>query len=207
MKLYKLTDGNSQTMNKTQWGENVTHSGTGKGRLCGPGYIHAYEHPLLAAFLHPIHVGFHTLQLWEAEGEVAKREGQLKCGCVTLTTIKQIPLPLLTTEMRLRFGILCALEVYKVPFFVTWANKWLSGEDRSLKGRRDVANAANEAAYDIITYAVTAAANAITATNAADYAAGDYAAAAAYAAVTYIADLNLIALAEKAVKNETIHNS
>ena len=49
--LYKLTDGDGQTRGGTQWGPGVSHSGTGKGELCGPGWIHAYEHPLIAVLL------------------------------------------------------------------------------------------------------------------------------------------------------------
>jgi hypothetical protein len=48
MKLYKLTDQNAQTMNNTQWGPGVTHETDGRWALCGPGWLHAYEHPLLA---------------------------------------------------------------------------------------------------------------------------------------------------------------
>lgn len=39
-------------------------------------------------------------------------DGQLKCGCKTLTTVREIPLPAITTEMRVRFAILCAKEAW-----------------------------------------------------------------------------------------------
>ena len=67
MKLYKLTDGDGQTMSGTQWGPGVSHSGTGEGELCGPGWIHAYEHPLIAVLLNPIHANIQNPRLWEAE--------------------------------------------------------------------------------------------------------------------------------------------
>ena len=132
IKLYKLTDRDGQTRNDTQWGPGVSHSGTGEGELCGPGWIHAYEHPLVAVLMIPIHARFKNPRLWEAEGEVGLRDGQLKCGCKTLTTIREIPLPEITTEMRVRFAILCAKEVCGADLpWNAWADKWLSGGDRT----------------------------------------------------------------------------
>jgi hypothetical protein len=142
IKLYKLTDRDGQTWGGTQWGPGVSHSGTGEGELCGPGWIHAYEHPLIAVLMNPIHARFQTPRLWEAEGEVGLRDGQLKCGCKTLTTVREIPLPAVTTEMRVRFAILCAMEVCAYRTWNAWADKWLSGEDRS----EAAAGAAAEAA-------------------------------------------------------------
>ena len=131
MKLFKLTDRDGQTRGGMQWGPGVSHSGTGEGELCGPGWIHAYEHPLVAVLMNPIHAHFPNPRLWEAEGEIAIRDGQLKCGCKTLTTVREIPLPAVTTEMRVRFAILCAKEVCADLSWNAWADKWLSGEDRS----------------------------------------------------------------------------
>ncbi len=131
IKLYKLTDSCGKTRGGTQWWPGVSHSGTGKGELCGPGWIHAYEHPLIAVLMNPIHADFKHPRLWEAEGEIAIRDGQLKCGCKTLTTIREIPLPEITTEMRVRFAIMCAKEVCACLSWNAWADKWLSGEDRS----------------------------------------------------------------------------
>ncbi len=129
--LYKLTDGEGKTFGGTQWGPGVSHSGTGEGELCGPGWIHAYEHPLVAVLMNPIHADFKNPRLWEAEGEVGLRDGQLKCGCETLTTIREIPLPAVTTEMRVRFAIMCAKEVCADFSWNAWADRWLSGGDRT----------------------------------------------------------------------------
>ena len=106
--LYKLTDQDGYTRrnydNACLWGENVSHSGTGEGDLCGPGYVHAYTHPLLAVLLNPIHANVPTPRLWEAEGAIAKSDRGLKVGCVTLTTIREMPLPIISTEQRVRFA-------------------------------------------------------------------------------------------------------
>ena len=140
--LYKLTDSCGKTHNGTQWGPGISHSGTGEGELCGPGWIHAYEHPLVAVLMNPIHANFPNPRLWEAEGEIAIRDGQLKCGCKTLTTIREIPLPAITTEMRVRFAIMCAKEVCADLSWNAWADRWLSGEDRTQAAAAATADAA-----------------------------------------------------------------
>ena len=200
--LYKLTDENGQTRHKTQWGENISHTATGTGaELCSNGVIHAYESPLVAAFIYPIHVEFNNPILWEAEGEVIARDWS-KCGCKTLTTLKQIPLPEISTEQRIAIAIRCAQLAYKDdPAWDTWASKWLSGEDRSGESAKaawdasaasaaadaDAAYAANAAAY--AAYAAYSARSARAAARAADDAsAAADATAAAYAAADAAAD-------------------
>jgi hypothetical protein len=135
MKLYKLTTQDGYTRkgcgNQCLWGENITHSGTGIGDLCGPGYIHAYTHPKLAVVLNPIHANVTNPLLWVCEGEVVKEDSGLKVGCVSLTTLRRIELPVVTLEQRVRFGILCAKEVCANPEWVQWADNWLSGKDRT----------------------------------------------------------------------------
>ena len=146
MKLYKLTDQKYQTKNSTQWGENIEHVASGEGELCSSGFLHAYLDPLLAVLLNPIHANIENIVLWEAEGEVAKEDHGLKVGCTKLKTIKVIPLPKITIEQKIKFGILCALEVCKEDKFVTWANKWLSGEDRTRESAYAVFVSANASA-------------------------------------------------------------
>jgi len=130
MKLYKLTRPDGTAYGGAQWGEGVTIETSGEGELCGPGYTYWYTHPLLAVILNPIHAAYTDPVLWEGEGEVVKSDG-LKVGCKRATTIRRIPLPQVTTEQRIRFAILCALEVCRKPEFVAWAKAWLSGADRS----------------------------------------------------------------------------
>jgi hypothetical protein len=153
MKLYKLTDQNSQTNNNTQWGENITHVATGRPDqgLCTDVWIHAYESPLIAVLLNPIHGNFQhpNLILWEAEGEIGKRDGQLKCGCRSLTTIHQLKLPRFTINQKAAFAILVAKTVYKDSAFVKWADNWLSGQDRTRAAARAAGAAAEAAAQDL----------------------------------------------------------
>ena len=130
-KLYKLTDEHGQTYNNTQWGEGVTHTASDTGALCTTGWLHAYTDPYIAILLNPIHADFTSALLWTAEGEIEITEYDLKVECTTLTTLRTIPLPILTTEQRVHIAVLCALEVYHKPVFVTWANNWINGTDRS----------------------------------------------------------------------------
>jgi len=140
MKLYKLTDRHDQTWNRTQWGEGVEHTAPGTGELSGVGWLEAYTDPLLAVLLNPIHADFAAAHLWEAEGDVGKTDHGLKVGCTRLKTIKRLPLPEVTAEQRVRFGILCALEVCQNTKWRKWAADWLSGKDRTV-GAAQVAQA------------------------------------------------------------------
>ena len=193
MKLYKLTDENNYTFNDTLWGEGVSHSGTGEGKLCSSGWIHAYLSPELAVLLNPLHVGFSNPKLWEAEGEVSLNDNGLKVGCKTLTTIRQIPLPEFTINQIIAFGIYCALEVYKEESFVAWAESWLSGKDRSKKSANTAWITARSASY-----AAKSAASAASVASVASYAASaayaaDYAASSAYWSAKII-DLQALAI-------------
>ncbi|MDD5220897.1 MAG: hypothetical protein PHV11_10045, partial [Candidatus Bipolaricaulis sp.] len=132
MKYYKLTDQDKKTHGDTEWGEHVTHKATGKGKeLCTEDVIHVYDHPLKAAMFNPIHAYISNPKLWECRVRRVVANDKLKVGVKICTTIKEISLPEITTNQRVRFAILCALKAYPEPSFVEWANNWLSGKDRS----------------------------------------------------------------------------
>jgi hypothetical protein len=195
--LYKLTDQNNKTHNETLWGPGVKRKATGKGyELCSDGLIHAYEDPLLAVFISPLHVNCTYSKLWKAKTTCKKivRDGT-KVGVKSLTTLHEIPLPIVTTTQRVAFGILCAKKICSDPTWNEWANKWLSGEDRSAAAR-----AAYRAAADAA-YAARAASNAASA---AKYAAASnaawYAADAAEAAWYASATIDLKEIAREAMK-------
>lgn len=97
--LYKLTTSCGKTRkswnNEKQWGEGVKHRATGDKRkgLCSDAYIHAYEHPIIALIMNPVHANFHNPLLWEAQGRIIVRSDDGKVGCRSLTTIKRIEKP------------------------------------------------------------------------------------------------------------------
>ncbi len=143
---YKLTNQDGYTRkgetNETLWGENVTHAATGEGNeLCTDGVIHYYDSPEEAAFYNPIHADIKDPVCWEAKGRKVAHDG-VKGGCKTVTTIRKVPLPEITTEQRVEIAIRCALTVYSNPSFVLWANNWLSGKDRSAAAAAAAARAA-----------------------------------------------------------------
>ncbi len=146
MKYYKLTDKNNQTHNQTQWGEGITHKVLGEGNvLCSEDVIHVYDHPLKAVMFNPIHANFSEYHLWECRVKRIVANDTLKVGVKECTTIRQIDAPEISLNQHVHFAILCALEVYNAPNFVTWAENWLSHKDRSARAA-EAAEAAAEAA-------------------------------------------------------------
>ena len=188
-KLFKLTTIDNKTRpgeyNETQWGEGVTHTASGEGDLCGPGFIHAYAtSPEVAILLNPIHADYQPFNLWECEGEVVKRDGILKVGCTKLTTIRQIPFTLPTPNQLVRATIYMAKEVYKEPNWNQWADNWLDGKDRT---KAEAAEAAAEAARAAV---------------AAEAARAARAARAAEAATAANKQLDIVSIVSKAFKDE-----
>jgi len=153
MTIYKLTDADGRTFGDTQWDEGIEHRASGEGGLCGPGWLHAYEHPLLAVLHNPIHGNFQpdTMRLWEAETEDENplRDGYMKLGVRHLRTVREIPVPVVTAGQRVRYAILCAMEVYSKPEWIMWAEGWLSGRDRSAAAAAAAAAIAAAAAWAV----------------------------------------------------------
>ena len=209
--LFKLTTQEGKTHNETQWGENVTHEATGdiKQGLCSDAWIHAYTHPLLAVLMNPVHADIENPILWEGKGEGEAKFEPLKCGFRKFTTLKKIPLPEVTDVQKVAFGILCAKEVYKDKdsSWNQWADKWLSGEDRTEASAAAYAAAADAAAYaaNAARAAANAAAYASNAAYAAAYAAraaANAAANAAYASASKGKELDFVSIALKAMEGK-----
>ena len=212
MIVYKLTDQKMQTRGGYQWEIGAPSETDGSGDLCGPGWLHYYHDPLLAVLLNPIHANIDNPILWEAEAEGLHRDDNgLKGGCTRLTLLRQIDLPQITTEQRVRFAILCAKEVCAEPVWNAWADRWLSGADRSdAAAARAAAAAAAAAAEAWVVEAAEAADAAAAAAAAAEAAAvagaawaAEDAAWAARAAAAWAAEketyLDLIAIAREAL--------
>ena len=134
--LYKLTSQSLTTYHDFPWTLGVPATATGEGDLCGPGWLHAYTDPLLAVLLNPIHARIKDPRLFRAEGTVGAEDHGLKVGCTTLTLVEEMPLPVITPTQRVAFGVFCAKEVCQDKGWITWANRWLSGEDRTEKSAR-----------------------------------------------------------------------
>ena len=200
MKCYKLTNEHGKTRNNTQWGENVSHSASGESGqpLCSNGWIHFYTNPFLAVLMNPVHANFKSPRLWEAESSGEELHEPLKSGSKTLTTLKEIPLPEISLIQKVAFGILCAKKVCKNKEWNAWADKWLSGVDRTTES----AKVASHVAKANVAYAAYAAYNAAYAAYYAanaSYAAGA-ANVAAVAANAANKNINFVGIAEKAMK-------
>jgi hypothetical protein len=209
MIVYKLTDHDMRTYDGFQWELGKWVETSGKGDLCGPGWLHAYEHPLLAVLHSPAHVNFVKKRLfiaWTGRGEI-KRDGQIKIGSTKMKLVEEIPLPAISTIQKIAYGILCALEVYDDTSFVEWANKWLIGKDRSMDSAVAASNAAAAAANSFSAAAYYSADAVYANYHSIAYSTDEASSDAAYAAVYTNASLtkkkrkhpNMIKLAEKAM--------
>lgn len=149
MEIFKLTDQNMQTYDGFQWELGKTYEASGKGDLCGSGWLHAYEHPLLAILHNPIHAGIENPRLFRgvAEGKIL-RDGQMKLRAQWVTLLEEIPLPQITLEQKITYGIYVAQSVIGdlCPVWSEWAEKWLSGEDRSAGAAETATKVATDSA-------------------------------------------------------------
>lgn len=195
MTKYKLTTQDLTTHNGCQWEVGVAKKTDGTGDLCGTGWLHYYHDPLLAVLLNPGHADIKNPRLWEVKADGKHKDDHgLKGGCTKMTLIREIPLPEVTTTQRVAFGILCAKEVCTDKKWNVRADKWLSGEDRSEKAARASVAWSAVAAAEI-------AARAAWATSEASEAWETSAARAARAARAAVAaNIDLIALARKAIE-------
>jgi len=213
---YKLTDQDLKTFNDFQWEVGKEYEISGIGELCSDGWLHYYHHPLLAILMNPIHADIKNPRLWEVEanGDHLDDKG-LKGGCTKMKLVKELPLPEISLNQKISFGILCSLEVYKEESYVKWANDWLSGRNRTASAARTIhtvhvddaasyaASYAADAVYAYIADAYIANASydsyAGYANDAADDAAVYAASAAASAVKTTYVILDLISIAKKAM--------
>lgn len=129
---YKLLNRDLTTYNNCQWVIGETKTTTGKGNLCGPGWLHGYEHAEIAHFMNPIHANFKNPVLYRVKvGGRQKRDSPLKSGWSQMTLLEEVKLPIPTITQRIRFAIYCALCVYREDEFVQWSKAWLDGSCRT----------------------------------------------------------------------------
>ena len=141
---YKITDKNMQTHGGCQWEVGKIQEIKKKGNtLCTDEVFHYYDTPELAVIFNPIHGVYIDYRIWEIEGDEVNHDS-LKGGSKWQKIIKEIPIPKISLEQKVKFGIFCSKKVYKYKEWNKWANDWLSGEDRS----KDAAAAAWSAAAE-----------------------------------------------------------
>jgi len=196
-KYYKLTNQKLQTYKGFQWKIGKWVKAEGKSdALCTNGWLHCYEHPLLAVLHNPIHADFIYPRLFEVE--VRGRglfNGQVKCGFREMRIVKEIQLPKIAPVQKIAYGILCAKQIYKNKKWNKWADNWLNGTNRNHAAAVAAAYATTDAYAVAAAYAAAYAAAAV-----ADAAAVAAAAAAAVAAAAYAQSIDLVEIAEQAMK-------
>ena len=140
MRLIKLTDADGYarrgSVGKTLWlPYGVTPPKLDGGRLCEAGVYHCYESSELAVLMDPIHA-----QLLPVGGVAHRAEGEpvvqdhVQVGCHELTCLEPATLPKLTTAQLVRVVIYCAQAASDDEYsgvWNGWAERWLSGKDRS----------------------------------------------------------------------------
>ena len=173
MKYYKLLSKEMTSYNDTKWEIGVPISILKEGNtMCSDEVLHCYNHPFLAAFLNPIHVNIKEPFLFEISvDEIVNTDG-LKFASKSQTLLKEIPLPEISREQKIEIAIRITKTVNKNEKWNLWADKWLSGKDRSNAAARAADYAAARAAR-AADYAAASAARAATASaaRAATYAA------------------------------------
>ena len=189
MKYYKLLTQKMTSYHDTEWKLNKTITIEKEGvEMCTDQVLHCCNHPLLAVVFNPIHANIKNPKLFEISVDKIVNTDGLKFASKSQTLIKEIPLPEISTEQKIEFGIKVAKTVYKEENWNLWADKWLNGEDRSKESAFTAAAAAANAANAAVDPAYAAArAVALAAYYAAvdpAYAAYAVARAAAYAAYT-----------------------
>ena len=176
MKYYKLLTQEMTSHNNTKWELNVPVTIEKEGnKMCTDQVLHCYNHPLLAVILNPIHANIKNPLLFEISVDNIVASDGLKFASKSQTLIKEIPLPEISLEQKIEFGIRVAKTIYTEKKWNEWADKWLDGSDRSKEsadnGAADAAYAAYAAAYGAYAAANAVAAYAANAANAAAYAA------------------------------------
>ena len=226
MKLYKLTNARGYTreehLNCLQWGKGIIYEAAGAAGqpLCTSGLMHCYLHKLVAVLCDCLDGNYGPDgRLWKCTGEGEFLSDGLQGGFRKLTSLEEVPLPKITMEERVHWGILCAIEVFDEELFSNWAKGWVSA-NRQENGAMQVVRTLGAYGYSHPKYkaslagyyAARAAAKAAGA-NAdwdafAGMEAGELAANAATAAAEAAAvagkDIDFGALAERAVEAEQL---
>ena len=144
--LCKLTTQDMTTHNGTKWEIGEWKETDGSGDMCGPGWLHCYDDPLLAVLHNPIHADIDNPRMWEIEVDGERKTDSLKSAYTRMRLVREIPIPEISTTQKVAYAILCAKKVCKDTTWLSWANSWLSGKYRTAEAAEAAAAAAWAAA-------------------------------------------------------------
>jgi len=170
---YKYLTPELTSYNDFQWevGKEYTIDEPGN-EMCSGDVFHCYNHPLLAEFIMPLHLKGANYELYKIEVPEFVNSDGLKFASKSQTILEKIERPVISREQRVEIAICIAKLVCKDVEWNTWADKWLSGEDRTWSSARAADSAArgNAAAYSAAAaYSSASAAYAYAADAAAKY--------------------------------------
>lgn len=141
---YKLTDADLRTYRGTcQWVPGEWQRAETLGPLCEEGGFHAYTSPRLAVLFNPIHGKYDpaTMRLWRCEVDGEMATDQTKTKHLALRLVKEVELPAYTTLQRVYWAIRISLLLPHAKEYKRWAERWISGEDRSATAAQKAAGA------------------------------------------------------------------
>jgi len=168
---YKFLTPQLTSHNDFQWklGETYTIDKPGN-RMCSKQVFHCYNHPLLAEFVMPMHLSGKDYDLYKIEVPEFINSDGLKFVSKSQKVIEKIERSVITNEHRIEIAIRVAKLVCVNVEWNAWADKWLTGEDRSEESAASAyyASAVDYAPYY---YAAVYAAVYVYAASAVDYAA------------------------------------
>ena len=156
---------------------------------CSSTVLHHYAHPLLAVLFNPIHGNYPYARLFKVEIDEEVGTDGLKGWCRRQRIIRELPLPVITTEQRVAFAIYVA-EPYFSAAGLKWATNWMNGTDRTL-----ASSALAEAAIAVVAWGAEAA-------SAAARAAAEAARAAAAARTKEANPPQLLAIIQRVIKEQ-----
>jgi len=124
--FYLITDQDNKSWRDVQWGENISHDEENFNY-----HFAVYHGPQTASYMYPCYEGIKEPKLWLAAGRGLSMNEGLRSYYSQLTTTKEFAITWPTTEQRITFGILCAMNLVMHPEFREWGKKYLKGDDQT----------------------------------------------------------------------------
>jgi len=94
------------------------------------GWLHCYSDPLIAILLNPINENIQNPRIFEVEVDGKEAYNNMKYAYKKMRLIKEVNVPKITLEQKVKFAVLCALEVCTDNKFTSWAKDWYGGKKR-----------------------------------------------------------------------------
>jgi hypothetical protein len=94
------------------------------------GWLHCYSDPLIAILLNPINENIQNPRLFEVEVDGKEAHCNMKYAYKKMRLMKEVNVPKITLEQKVKFAVLCALEICGDNKFTSWAKDWYGDKKR-----------------------------------------------------------------------------